>query len=101
MTDVTVRARKGGEKGNSHHDTTKAAAAHVLAATDTGYEGTHVTFVKNSAEGINRLKSQRIWSADGPGAWLTHAKPAGPRSRMPLETAENLEDATPIGAGGA
>jgi len=34
-----------------------------------------------------RLKNKKIWNSDVPGAWITHAKPAGAKSRLPKETA--------------
>lgn len=57
--------------------------------------GTSVAFVKQSADNINRMKSMRIWSADGPGAWLTHRRPGGRRARIVAEAEEDLTATTP------
>ena len=72
------------------------AAPQELHAADTAYEGTSVTFVKNSSEGINRMKSRRIWAGDTPGGWLTHARPEGPRAKQPMESAEDIGGIQPI-----
>lgn len=69
-------------------------------ANDPKHVGTEVVFVTNSAHEINRRKSQRIWSADTPGAWLTHARPAGPRARLEEDLAENLDRIEPVVGGG-
>ncbi len=74
----------------------RAAPPGLLRADDDQLIGTNATFVKNSAEGINRRKSQRVWSANVPGAWLTHARPKGPKATLPLETAEDLQSINPI-----
>ena len=46
---------------------------------DQDHVGTTLTLVADSGAGISRVKSMRIWSTDGPGAWLTHQRPGGPR----------------------
>ena len=60
------------------------------SAADPSHVGKTLTFVSQSADGINRMKSMRIWSADGPGAWLTHQRPQGPRTAIAEEAAEDL-----------
>lgn len=65
-------------------------------ANDPSHVGRNVVFVTNSAHQINRLKSQRIWSADTPGSWLTHARPQGPRTRIEEDLAENLDQIEPV-----
>jgi hypothetical protein len=67
-------------------------------AADPHHEGKVVTFVTQSAENISRVKSMRIWGADQPGAWLTHARPGGPRAVVVEEAAEDLT-ATTLGSG--
>lgn len=62
--------------------------------------GRTITFVAASGASISRMKSGRIWDATGPGAWLTHARPGGPRANMPPEVAEDLATTTLEGAGG-
>jgi hypothetical protein len=66
------------------------------AADSAALEGTEVTFVAHSADQISRRKSQLIWDADVPGAWLTHARPQGPRARSVPE-AEEEAPATAMG----
>lgn len=65
-------------------------------ANEPAHVGRTVVFVTNSAHQISRLKSQRIWSADTPGAWLTHARPSGPRTRLEQDLAEDVESIRPV-----
>ncbi len=65
-------------------------------AADPMHVGRHVVIVPNSAAGMNRRKSQRVWSADTPGAWLTHARPQGPRAQLEEDLAEDLDSITPV-----
>jgi hypothetical protein len=65
-------------------------------AADPKHVGRHVVIVPNSAEGINRRKSQRVWSADTPGAWLTQARPQGLRAQLEEDLAEDLDSVTPV-----
>jgi hypothetical protein len=74
----------------------KSAPAGTAAANDRRLVSTDVAFVQNSAEQINRRKSQRIWSADVPGSWLTHARPTGLRTVIDPEAAEELESIGPV-----
>jgi hypothetical protein len=48
-----------------------------VAPADQRWLGEQVTFVPKSAEGIAQRKSFMIWKKDGPGSWLTHARPGG------------------------
>lgn len=59
-------------------------------ANDSAHVGRVVTFVPNPTHGINRRKSQRIWNADIPGGWLTHARAGGPRAAVPDDVAEDV-----------
>ena len=65
-------------------------------ANDPSHVGKKVVFVTNSADQIDRIKSQRIWSADTPGSWLTHHRPEGPRARLEAALAEDLESISPV-----
>jgi hypothetical protein len=58
--------------------------------------GRNVVFVTNSAHEINRRKSQRVWRRDTPGAWLTHARPKGPRTVINEEAAEGQSTVVPL-----
>lgn len=51
------------------------------------YEGEEMTLVPVSMDQLSRLKNKKIWGAGVPGAWITHAKPAGPKARLPEEAA--------------
>ena len=62
--------------------------------------GKEVVFVTNSAHQISRIKSQRIWSANTPGSWLTHARPQGPRTRIEEDLAEPIDQIEPVIGGG-
>lgn len=56
-------------------------------ANSKAFVGEEVTLVPVSMDQISRLKNKKIWNSDVPGAWITHAKPAGAKSRLPKETA--------------
>lgn len=60
-------------------------------AADPALQGSEVTLVATSAEGISRRKSQLVWRRDVPGAWLTLARPAGRRMVVDREAEESLE----------
>ena len=72
----------------------QSAPQGTLAATDSTLVGHQVGFVKSSASGISRTKSIRIWSANNPGSWLTHARPAGPRTTMAPDVGEDIASIT-------
>jgi hypothetical protein len=61
-----------------------------LAADSTSHEGEEMTLVPVSMDQLSRRKNEKIWGAGVPGAWITHAKPAGPKARLPQEA--NGED---------
>lgn len=63
----------------------------VRASDDPKLVGREVTLVPASTEGMLRRKSQKIWSRDTPGAWLTHSKPSGPRADLPAEAADDVD----------
>ena len=54
---------------------TPKAVPGLKAATDPLWVGETVTFIDQGAVGISQRKSIAVRSADGPGAWLTHAAP--------------------------
>ena len=60
------------------------AASDVLRDTD-------VILLKHVASGLARVKSQRVWNRTGPGAWLTHQAPRGPKADLPAEVAEDMD----------
>jgi hypothetical protein len=60
------------------------------------HKGKTIVMVGSSAHQINRLKSQRIWSANTPGSWLTHARPQGPRTIIESDLAEPLDEIGPV-----
>jgi hypothetical protein len=66
------------------------------AANDSSLIGTRVTMVKYSADQISRRKSRRVWSAEVPGSWLTHAQPIGPRAVVIQEASEPIDRIGPI-----
>jgi hypothetical protein len=57
------------------------------AANSKAFVGQEITLVPVSMDQISRLKNKKIWNSDVPGAWITHAQPAGAKSRLPKETA--------------
>jgi len=71
-----------------------AGRSHPIA-NSTAYKGQDMTLVPVSMDQIARLKNRKIWGTAGPGAWITHAKPAGAKMRLPKEAAgedDNLFD---------
>lgn len=74
----------------------KSAPPGLMRSDDEQLIGTAVGFVKNSAEQISRRKSRMVWKAEVPGSWLTHARPAGPRSVIDADVAENIDAIGPI-----
>ena len=74
----------------------RSAPAGTLPATDHALAGTETGFVRHSDGQISRMKSRRIWSADNPGSWLTHARPAGPRTILAPDAAEDIDLIGPI-----
>jgi hypothetical protein len=56
-------------------------------ANSKAFVGKEITLVPVSMDQILRRKNKKIWNSDVPGAWITHAKPAGAKSRLPKETA--------------
>jgi hypothetical protein len=53
--------------------------------------GRKISLVKATMDGIARRKSQAIWKADGPGAWITHAIPKNLAMDLPDEVTEDLD----------
>ena len=64
----------------------------VLEATSPRLKKKKVVLVKPSMDQIGRRKSMLIWNRDVPGAWLTHAVPEVPESRLPKGVAEDLRE---------
>ncbi|OFW60371.1 MAG: hypothetical protein A2133_07275 [Actinobacteria bacterium RBG_16_64_13] len=60
------------------------------AASET-LQDTRVILLKHVASGLARVKSQRVWNRTGPGAWLTHQAPRGPKSDLPTEIGEDMK----------
>lgn len=56
-------------------------------ANSNAFLDTKMMLVPVSMDQISRLKNKKIWNAEVPGAWITHAQPAGSKSRLPKETA--------------
>lgn len=56
-------------------------------ANSKAFVGEEMTLVPVSMDQISRLKNKKVWNSDVPGAWITHAQPAGAKSRLPKETA--------------
>jgi hypothetical protein len=54
-------------------------------ANSKAFVGEELTLVPVSMDQISRLKNKKIWNAGVPGAWITHAQPAGAKSRLPKE----------------
>ncbi len=54
---------------------TKRAEPSIPDADNPQWVGREVTFLDRGAVGISQRKSFNVHSADGPGAWLTHAAP--------------------------
>lgn len=66
------------------------ARSDVPPAASPQLRGTEVTLLPTNRDGISRLKSRRVWQRAVPGAWLTHAAPAGPHAELPDDVAESL-----------
>jgi hypothetical protein len=56
-------------------------------ANSAAFVGQDMLLVPVSMHQISRLKNSKIWGQSGPGAWLTHAKPTGTKTRLPKEVA--------------
>jgi len=63
-----------------------------LRADDRHLVSRKVHLVKATMDGIARRKSQAIWKADGPGAWITHAIPKNIAMELPDDAAEDLDE---------
>ena len=83
--DVEITNRKMAVAGGTGMDAVPPANERWI--------GQEVVFVKTSAAGIAVKKSFLVWKKDGPGAWLTHAKPGGTLSQAPPEETPNAEAA--------
>ena len=53
------------------------SAPHDRPPVDQQMIGHEVALVRTSMDGISRRKAGRVWSAEGPGAWLTHGRAGG------------------------
>lgn len=56
-------------------------------ANSKAFVGEEMTLVPVSMDQISRLKNKKVWNSEVPGAWITHAKPEGAKSRLPKDTA--------------
>jgi hypothetical protein len=56
-------------------------------ANSKAFVGEAITLVPVSMDQISRLKNKKVWNSDVPGGWITHAQPAGAKSRLPKEAA--------------
>ena len=56
--------------------------------------GEEVSLFADVASGLSRVKSKRLWDRTGPGAWLTHQVPRGPRADLPEDVGENINAIT-------
>lgn len=56
-------------------------------ADSSSYIGQEMVLVPVSMDQLSRLKNGKIWNQSGPGAWITHAKPTGAKTRLPKEVA--------------
>ena len=67
---------------------TSWGAARQVATSDANVS-TQVVMVSDSSLGIVERKIALMGSSPGPGEWLTHSTPGGPRSQLAEEAAEN------------
>ncbi len=81
LVEVEITKLKSGQSGV------------IPAATDPTIEGQTVTLVPTSMNGLSRLKSQRVWSGDVAGGWVTHVRPTGSRGRLAAELESDKMDA--------
>ena len=65
----------------------------IKHAADPRFVGEIVTLLPSNRAEILRRQSQKVWERSTPGAWLTHARPAGGRARLPEEVVEHGEGA--------
>jgi len=56
--------------------------------------GKEVGLFADVARGLSRVKSRRLWNRSGPGAWLTHQVPRGPKAELPEEVGEDIKAIT-------
>ena len=68
----------------------------ILPAADPRLRGRAVVLLPVSKDQIPRLKSQRVWERTRPGAWLTHAGPAGTLAILPDDVRDEREPVTPV-----
>lgn len=54
---------------------TKTAVPDLPVAKDPAWVGRKVRFLDKAVVGLSSRKGMKVWSADGPGSWLTHAAP--------------------------
>jgi hypothetical protein len=63
----------------------------VLPAADPRHRGREIVLLPTSKDRISRLKVKHVWETDRPGAWLTHARPAGARAALPDDVRDERE----------
>ena len=64
----------------------------VVEASSRTLEGKTVTLLAAPLEGIQDLKRRKLREPIAPGGWLTDSKPAGRRTRIPVEITGPLEE---------
>jgi hypothetical protein len=78
VIEVEITGQKTGLKGYVH-------------AADRSLEGSAVALIASSMADLTKMKSFRVWRADGAGAWLTHGRTDPPQDR-PTRRQEDLVD---------
>lgn len=61
-------------------------------ASERWWVGKEVVLLPRDFSGFNARKGQKVWKKDHPGSWLTHGKPTSPRSKLPEEVGEDMDD---------
>lgn len=78
VLEVEVTGQKTGRGGYRH-------------AADSSFAGEGVALLASNMADLTRMKSFRVWSGDGAGAWLTHGRTDPPHDR-PAGRQEDLVD---------
>lgn len=77
VLEVEITGQKTGQK--------------YVHAADRSQEGTSVALIASSMADLTKMKSFRVWNAEGAGAWLTHGRTDPPQDR-PTRRQEDLVD---------
>ena len=63
----------------------------AIPPVDQRWKGEKIGFVQASGDGIARSKSFKVWTAkSGPGSWLTHSRPGGPRAAVAEDDVDDV-----------